>query len=105
MNTQSSNDRNKIKEIKNSILIRKLHQKGKISDAAVLIFGISGIMPDIIKYNSMSTEEKNNIWRERMERKFGSDWIEKFENRNIPLPIVVDNLEKNNINNWAEDGF
>lgn len=81
----------------------QLHRNGSISDAMLLIYGISGDMPDVENYSQLTTEQKNTIWGDRMKRRFGPNWIQRFENRSLVLPVVK-KVEKFSTN-WKKEGF
>ena len=68
--------RRRQKETKLSLRFVGLHQQGQISDRTLLLYGISGDMPEWHYYHSLSVEEKESFWAERVESRFGPNWRE-----------------------------
>jgi hypothetical protein len=77
------NSRRRRKETSLAIQLNRLHQQGRVSDEMLLLYGISGELPDRSRYMTMSLEEKQAMWRERMESRYGPNWEQRFP-RNMP---------------------
>lgn len=83
----------------------QLHQRGLITDAALMLYGISGPLPDAEEYSRLTVAQKNNIWHERMERKLGPDWLSRLQNLSVPLPVVEEVRFTPEPADWLRDGF
>lgn len=84
--------------------MRELHERGVVSDETLLLYGISGDMPERHVYIRMSEEEKRMLWIERMERRLGPNWTHRV-NR---LPTFVRQLLKEysvSREDWMREGF
>lgn len=77
----------------------KLYQQGAISTEFLIIYGISGELPEEEVYLSLSSEEKQALWEDRMDKSFGPDWKRHIKN----LPAIFQELQDNH--NWLKDGF
>jgi hypothetical protein len=93
------------KETRTALTLNRLHQKGLVTDATLLMYGISGELPARDRYMMMTPEEKNRLWAERMEARFGPNWEARFTNLNMPLPIVIDRRYERTEVNWMREGF
>lgn len=104
MNPQN-NIRRKHQEARMASKMKELHAKGMINDQVLLMFGISGDLPELSSYNRLSTEQKNTIWNEKLSNRFGGNWREDFVEKGIPV-IAVRQLKsiKSDIN-WRKEGF
>lgn len=84
----------------------QLHEQGLISDQVLLMYGISGDLPERDAYNTMSSEEKERLWHERIKSRLGPNWMERFSGRNLPLPIFPKRrFETRPLISWKHDGF
>jgi hypothetical protein len=88
------------KETRTALAMNRLHQKGLISDSVLLMYGISGDLPEMGVYSTLSAEEKNALWQERMERRLGPNWSNRFHS-DIPLPRIMSCESVN----WRKEGF
>jgi hypothetical protein len=95
------NDRRRKRENRTAIRMTQLHEKGLISNDTMLLYGISGDLPEYGMYMAMSDEEKEALWTERMERRFGPNWRQRFNN----LPPLLRQKLKNSTHNWLKEGF
>jgi hypothetical protein len=70
----------------------KRYQKGLISHSMLMLYGISGTLPDRhpLLNRSYTPEEKMNILETRLQNRFGVNWREVL---------------KNNNDSWLKDGF
>ena len=85
---------------------RQLHERGLISDETMLLYGMSGDLPDRSSYFALSEEERQFIWVERMERRFGPNWRERFERGRFRLPPLLQRrIEQMGLHNWLKEGF
>lgn len=81
--------------------MNELHQQGIISDEVLLLYGISGRLPERHVYQGMSRAERRRMWVERLERRFGRDWETHLRLR---LPEMFRNPEDRQVN-WIREGF
>ena len=79
----------------------ELHEQGLISDQVMMLYGISGDMPDRDFYKGLTTEEKRELWADRMEERLGENWRRRFEN--LP-PLLQERIERIT-HNWLTEGF
>jgi hypothetical protein len=92
------------KETDLSLKLNRLHQKGLINDEVMVLYGISGPLPDRMQTARMTQNEKIAMAQQRMEGKFGPNWRERFRSMNIPLiTSKIVNISRGI--NWAEEGF
>lgn len=82
-------------------IITKLHQQGRISDEHVLLYGISGNLPERSTYFQLSIEERETLWHEKIEKKLGPNWKNNFPN----LPLLIKCHKTVNSNSWLTEGF
>lgn len=97
--------RRRQKETRTALRMTELHERGVIDDATMLMYGISGEMPERGMYMAMSPEEKERMWRDRMEARFGPNWLQRFSNRNLPLPLFMQRRFEHVPVNWLKEGF
>jgi len=88
------------KRTRESIRLTQLHQRGLVSDEFMLLYGIQGELPERNLYYRLSDEEKQAIFAERMENRFGPNWRRRFRN----LPAFLKEIDNAKIN-WLEEGF
>jgi hypothetical protein len=53
----------------------------------------------------MSPEEKERLWAERMENRFGPNWVDRFDRRTTRLPIFPKNRRLHTTFDWRLEGF
>ncbi len=99
------NSRRRQKETQLSLKMNQLHQRGIVSDEILLLYGISGELPERNMYMELSQEEKQSIWEERMESRFGPNWRNRFDRRNVGQPLFSTRKFEYNKVNWTKDGF
>ena len=92
-------DRLRNKENRMALKMANLHQRGKISDEILLLYGISGQLPEQRVYIRLSEEEKRAIWEERMQNRFGPNWRRYVSN----LPTIFNT--KQGAHDWLRQGF
>ena len=95
-------DRYRRKENRTAIRMTQLHEQGRISDDMMMLYGISGDLPERHVYIELSEEEKEALFGERMERRFGLDWRRRFSNLPTFLRRRMFVQEKHN---WLKEGF
>lgn len=95
--------RRRQKETNLALKMNLLHQRGIINDETLLLYGISGELPERGMYMSLTQEEKQAIWEERMENRFGPNWRNRFSN--LRVRIFDFNKKEYNKINWNKDGF
>lgn len=88
--------RRREKETRTSIRMNQLHDMGVISDEVMLLYGISGPLPEREMYSSMSQVEKEAMWRDRIESRFGPTRLQFFRCRRTYEVGKV---------NWQKEGF
>lgn len=104
------NARKRRQETRTALTLTKLHERGVITDQTLLMYGISGELPERHMYMAMSPEEKERLWSERMESRFGPNWLSRFDqNGDTPLPIFRGrtwgrHTERTEVN-WRLEGF
>ena len=94
-------DRYRRKANRTAIRMTQLHQRGLISDEMMLLYGISGELPERRVYIELSEGEKEAFFDERMERRFGPDWRRRFSN----LPTFLQRRMFTQKHNWLKEGF
>lgn len=99
LKNEQISDRYRRKENKTSIRMAQLHQKGIISDEVMLLYGISGDLPERRVYAQLTESEKQVLWEDRMEQKLGPQW--KRHIRNLPSMFC----ETKGVHNWLQEGF
>lgn len=97
--------RRRSKETQLTLRMNQLYQKGLITDEVLLMYGISGDMPEIHMYMSLTSEEKERVWSERMEDRYGPNWATDFRRLNIVVPVFVHGIYEINCVNWQKEGF
>ena len=101
---EQTNARYRRKENRTGIRMAQLHQQGRISDEMMLLYGLSGDLPDRPSYISLNEEEKEALFSERMERRFGPNWRDRFDD----LPRFLRRrtwIEDPQSHNWLKEGF
>jgi hypothetical protein len=76
----------------------QLHQRGLIPIEAVLLFGISGDLPEQTHYSQLTNNEKLAFWEDRLEGRLGPNWRRHFND----LPTFFRRKEKHH---WQSQGF
>lgn len=93
-------DRYRNKQNRTAIRMAQLHQQGKISDQVMLLYGISGDLPERRVYARLTEREKRTLWEDRMEMRFGPNWRNHVNN--LPPMFQEQQFE---IHNWRQEGF
>lgn len=94
------------RETELSLKMNQLHQRGVISDEVMVLYGISGPLPDRDSYSGMTTDEKRVMWEERMSNRFGPNWRERFSQRVNAMPFFTwRQVKSDQIINWQREGF
>ena len=78
----------------------QLHQSGKIPDEVVVLFGMSGDLPEKSVYSQFTLEEKQAYWEKRMASNFGD---ESWKRRISRLPAMFQEVLPQH--NWLQEGF
>lgn len=78
----------------------RLREQGKISDDLLVLYGISGDMPEITTYQEMSIQERHRFWLQRLENNLGPNWIRVF-------PTIYQRFKRLFFDrvDWQNDGF
>lgn len=97
---EQMSDRHRNRQNRIAIRMAQLHQQGKISDQVMLLYGISGDLPERKFYAKLSDNEKLALWEERMELKLGPSWRRHINN----LPTMFREVEQSG-HNWLQEGF
>ena len=79
--------------------LTNLRERGIITDEMLVLYGISGELPERSVYTAMTSEEKMALWNDRMGRRWGFSWRERF--RNIPSWMAAEIGKPN----WQKEGF
>jgi len=98
-------NRRRQKETYLSLKMNELHKKGIISDEIMILYGISGELPEINMYEEMSFEEKQSIWEEKMEDRFGPEWRQRFNNNFINYKLLLKRKKEYTKNEWFFSSF
>lgn len=99
-------DRRRGHQSRTSDRMAQLHERGLISNEMMLMYGISGDMPERHTYMTMTPEEKEALWSARMEHRLGPNWRERFEDRRFRLPTFLRERSVGFItHNWVKEGF
>lgn len=77
----------------------KLRQRGIMPEEVLLLYGISGDLPDQQTYQSMSIEDRRAFWQDRMGQRFGQAWRRRFNN----LPNIL--IKERRVHDWKKEGF
>ena len=88
-------------ETRMSQRMKDLHQRGIISDQVLLLYGISGPLPERQNYQGMSRDERRRVWVERLERRFGRNWDTNFR---AHMPEMFREPGFRHVN-WLREGF
>lgn len=76
----------------------QLHQSGSISEDVLVLYGISGELPERNTYHLMTVEERKVLWTRRMEERYGPTW-----RRHAPgFSKLWETLATHN---WIKEGF
>jgi hypothetical protein len=103
---EQGNARKRRLETRLALKMIEWHERGRISDQTLLMYGISGALPERNTYMAMSPAEKERLWADRMENRFGPNWVERFSNRNLPLPTMFKGRQREPSHiNWSREGF
>lgn len=81
--------------------LNQLHDQGVIATEVLLLFGISGDLPEFDPQTGCyyTLQHRQSILRERMEKRFGKHWQRRFPNAPIWLREAPEEPD------WIEDGF
>lgn len=82
--------------------LKELHAKGIVSDEVLLLYGISGDLPERNVYVRMTREEKVALWEQRMRDRYGPDWHWQDHLSFVPRWWRETVQEDDN---WLEEGF
>ena len=96
----TSNELALLNKKKKAAKIMQLHQKGKIPDEVVILFGMSGELPEKSVYSQFTPEEKQSYWENRMASNLGDEPWKRSLNR---LPAMFQEIMP--IHNWLQEGF
>jgi hypothetical protein len=79
--------------------LNRLYRQGKVPEKMLLIYGVSGEIPyrHPIENRNLTYEEKVSILQQRMERRFGVRWRERF----VELPHWLGGERTD----WVNEGF
>ena len=81
--------------------LKRLHAEGKIPEEMLLLYGISGPLPERSTYSALTEAEKQAMWEERMERNLGRNWRRRFST----LPTLLKHAVEKTRHNWKLEGF
>lgn len=98
--------RRRRKETRLSLNMTRLHEQGLVSDQVMMLYGISGDLPERSNYFGLTDEEKERLWVERMERRFGPNWLDRFPSFRTSRPFFNRRGEyEAPLTNWRLEGF
>lgn len=98
--TEQISDRYRQKENRTTLRMIQLHQQGKVSDEVMMMYGISGDLPDRRAYIGLTEMEKRALWEERMENRYGPRWRRHI---NTLPPMFCE--AQFGTHNWRQEGF
>jgi len=78
----------------------RMRDRGQISEKTLIMYGISGDLPDRAIYHALSQEEKRNLWENRLASRFGTSWRSCF----TTVPSIF-NYEEQVSEQWLTEGF
>lgn len=81
--------------------LKRLHASGAISDEMLLLYGVSGDLPDLQTYQSLTPGERRRLWSDRIASKLGPDWPSRLGGSRAALPV----FETPRPNHWQREGF
>jgi len=90
-----------IEDERRTIRMLELHEQGVISDQVMMLYGISGDLPERNFYDGLTPDEKRELWAERMERRLGENWRRRFENLPHLLQVRIEQIT----HDWLKEGF
>lgn len=99
MKNEQMTDRYRRRENRTAIKMSQLHERGIISDQVLMLYGISGDLPERHVYSQLTIEEKRELWEDRMERRFGPTWRTNI--RSVPRMFQ----ETHGGHDWIREGF
>jgi hypothetical protein len=100
--TEQWTARKRKKQTDLSIKMNDLHSRGIISDEVMILYGISGPLPERRMYADLAADKKQAIWEEKMSNTFGPHWRSRFT-VNVTTCKEFDIEETNH--NWIKEGF
>jgi hypothetical protein len=96
------NDRYRRRQNRTAIRMAGLREKGLISEETMLLYGMSGELPERTAYRIMTIEEKRALWEQRMERTLGPNWRDHIGR--VPHLLQKKRIEFE-IHDWLKEGF
>ena len=97
------NARQRRRENRTAIRMTQLHEQGAISDEMMLLYGMSGDLPERTQYLNLSDEEKQALWEQKMERRLGMNWRRRFDE--LPNFLSKKRFFGRCFHNWLKEGF
>jgi len=88
-------------ETRRSNKMLDLKNKGLISEETLILYGISGPLPEREVYLNMTDIDKERLWINRMTRRFGHNWEDRL---NIQPDFFKKKIERIT-HNWLKEGF
>lgn len=98
--SRRKNQANKLKE-----KMIDLYEQGKISNEMMMLYAISGPLPDVLEYRSLRPEQKEDFWTSRIEQRLGDvpqnkvNWRELRGNMKEWLKFEDTKVD------WKKEGF
>lgn len=94
--------RERRRETKLALKMNALFERGVITESVLMMYGISGDLPDRERYMLLSPEEKEAMWAERMEMRLGPNWRSRITHSAVPADFHRREITKTN---WLKEGF
>ena len=91
-------------EVRVASHMKRLHASGKINDASLMMFAISGPLPDPDAYRRMNNEQKRAIWNPRLNERLGANWRETLNHPEAKIPVFDNRFDFVKVN-WIKEGF
>lgn len=80
----------------------RMYERGQISDEALLLYGLSGELPERNAIKEMTPRQRVALWSERLDDRLGNNWRERLHRRGFSLPTFLKMVEAHN---WLKEGF
>ena len=80
----------------------RLKEQGIITDNTLLLYGVSGDLPEQRTYQQLNLEESRSFWERKFRNRYGDSWRNYFDT----LPSIFDESHKAELSKeWPKEGF
>jgi len=94
-------NRKKNKQNKFAERLLKLYRQGRVSEEVLLLYGISGNLPEKSVYQEMTAEERRDFWNQRSRENFESDVDSSF----FSMSRIIEKRKQSEKIDWIRQGF